>query len=69
MPLVTFVSSSYITKGFVNMDLKVGPIQAASKLGGPYSKNHASRHCVPKNIDTGKLSVSTNMKFIKKYYM
>ena len=27
-PLVTFVSSSYTTKGHVNVDLQVGPIRA-----------------------------------------
>ena len=32
MPLVTFASSSYTTKGYVNVDLHIGPIRSPTKF-------------------------------------
>ena len=32
VPLVTFASNSYTTKGYVNVDLQVGPIRAPTKF-------------------------------------
>ena len=32
MPLTTFASSSIVAKGYVNVDLQVGPIRAPTKF-------------------------------------